>query len=52
MTNSEQQSRLDGQLAAVRGKSLSACPYPLNGPLGRAWRHGWTEITRTKAEAA
>lgn len=44
MSPQEQQARLDGQLAAMRGAEPTDNPHPLGSSVSRAWSRGWREI--------
>ena len=45
MTDSEKAARMDGQLAAIRGKPPTKNPHPLGTTQSRAWARGYREIT-------
>lgn len=53
MSPQEQQARLDGQFAAIRGYPFTDNPHPLNTSCSRAWSRGWNEVAeRQKKQAA
>ena len=43
-STNEQQARLDGQLACLRGQPITDNPHPMGCSQSRAFARGWREI--------